>query len=348
MSTTIGVGILGLGRSGWGIHAAAISGHDGFEVVAVADPEPERRAEAVAEFGCTAYPEPEGVIADDRVELVVVATPSQTHVPLALSALSGGRHVVVEKPMAQEVAGVDRMIAAADRAGRVLTCYQPRRLDPDFLAIRELVRSGRLGEPLLVRRTIHDFTRRRDWQTLRRFDGGMLSNTAPHLLDQVLQFADPDTDFDLLADLRHTVGAGDAEDHVLLVLRPKGAAGPLLQVEASSAVAIAQPAWFVVGTAGTVSGSAPELTVRWSDPASWQPLSLDEGPAPERRYGSRETLCWDQEQVGGAGTGRSVALAFYDNLAAAVREGAELLITAGSIRRQIGLLARARRQTGFR
>lgn len=348
MDKTLGVGILGLGRSGWGIHANAVAQHDGFDVVAVADPEPDRRDEAVGRFGCTAYVDPEAVVADDRVDVVVVATPSHAHVSLAISALAHGRHVVVEKPMAQDPDGVDDMITAAQRAGRLLTCYLPRRLDADFLAIRDAVGSGRIGEVLLVRRTIHDFTRRRDWQMLRRFDGGALSNTAPHLLDQVLQFADPDTEFDLLADLRHTVGAGDAEDHALLALRPRSGRGPLLHVEASSAVAIAQPPWFVVGTAGAVSGSAMALTIRWSDPSEWGPLTLDEGPAAGRRYGTQEVLPWREERLDTGSTGRSVSLRFYDNLYEAIRTGAELLVTAASVRRQIELLRRAREQTGFR
>lgn len=348
MDETLGVGILGLGRSGWGIHAKAVAEHEGFAVVAVADPESERRDEAVGRFGCRAYADPEAVVADEAVDIVVVATPSHTHVPLAISALAHGRHVVVEKPMAQDAGDVDDMITAAQRAGRLLTCYLPRRLDPDFLAIRDAVGSGRLGELLVVRRTIHDFSRRRDWQMLRKFDGGALSNTAPHLLDQVLQFADPNTEFDLLADLRHTVGAGDAEDHVLLALRPRSGRGPLLQVEASSAVAIAQPPWFVVGTAGAVSGSATELMIRWSDPGEWRPLSLDEGPAAGRRYGTQEVLSWREERLDTAGTGRSVSLTFYDNLHEAIRTGSDLLITAASVRRQIELLRRAREQTGFR
>lgn len=347
MQRAIGVGILGLGRSGWGIHAAAVAEHDGFAVVAVTDPEPHRRAEAVDRFGCAAHAEPEAVLADDRVDIIVVATPSHTHVPLAVSACEHGRHVVVEKPMAQDTAGVDAMIAAAERAGRLLTCYLPRRLDPDFLAIRDAVRSGRLGDLLLVRRTIHDFSRRRDWQMLRKFDGGTLSNTAPHLLDQVLQFAEPLTEFDLMADLRHTVGAGDAEDHVLLALRPRSGIGPTLQVEASSAVAMPQPPWLVTGTAGAISGSAADLTLRWSDPGGWPPLSLDEGPAAGRRYGTQERLDWHQETLDTRGTGRSVALTFYDNLLAVISGDTGLLVTAQEVRREIDLLSRARVQTGF-
>jgi predicted dehydrogenase len=343
---TVRASIIGLGRSGWHIHADAMAEHPGFDVVAVADPVAERRDEAVARFGCAAFAEPSGAI-DGDVDLVVVATTSDTHVPLALRALAAGRHVVVEKPMARTVAEVDAMIDAARAAGRLLTCYQQRRLDPDFEAVRGVVSSGRLGRLVLVRRVIHDFTRRADWQTLRRFNGGALSNTVPHLLDQVLRFTDPAVTFELLADLRHTVGAGDAEDHVKLALRPVGD-GPLLEVEASSTVALPQPEWLVIGTAGAISASPPEMTVRWSDPRTWRPLTIDDGPAAGRRYGTDETLEWVDERIAIPAGGRSATLRFYDNLEASMRGDADPLVTPESVRRQIDILERARAQTGYR
>ena len=344
VADTVRTGILGLGRSGWHIHADAIAQHPGFDVVAVADPVEARREEASTRFGCVAHAEPERVI-DEDVDLVVVATPSDTHVPLALRALAAARHVVVEKPMARTVTEVDEMTAAARRAGRVLTCYQQRRLDPDFEAVREVVSAGRLGQLVLVRRVIHTFLRRTDWQTLRRFNGGTLANTVPHLLDQVLQFTDPP--FELLADLRHTVGAGDAEDHVKLALRPTGD-GPLLEVEASSTVALPQPEWLVIGTAGALSATTSELTVRWSDPSGWAPLTVDDGPAAGRRYGTGETLDWLEERIVIPEDGRPAALRFYDNLLACVRGEAEPVVTPESVRRQIDILERAREQTGYR
>lgn len=343
-SDTVRAGLLGLGRSGWDIHADAMAAHPAFSVVAVADPVAERRAEAVARFGCAAHAEPVDVL-DHDLDLVVVATPSDTHAPLALAALAAGRHVVVEKPMARDVAEVDALIAAANRAGRLLTCYQQRRLDRDFEAIHSLADSGRLGRLVLVRRTIHTFTRRTDWQMLRRFNGGALSNTTPHLLDQVLTFA-PATTFELLADLRHTVGAGDAEDHVKLVLRPADD-GPLLEVEASSTVALPQPEWLVVGTAGAVSGTPSELTVRWSDASRWDALTIDDGPAAGRRYPAAAPLEWVDERITVPADDRPVALRFYDNLAAALHGDAEPVVTPESVRRQIDILDRARARTGF-
>lgn len=347
VSEIIRVGILGLGRSGWNIHADACADHSVFSVVAVADPVLERREEAAERFGCATHVEPGDVIADESVDLIVVATPSNTHVPLTVDALKSGKHVLVEKPMAQSPEGVDEMIAAATDAGRVLTCYQPRRLDPDYLAVRAAVDSGRLGELVLVRRVIQNFMRRTDWQMLRKFDGGALSNTVPHLLDQALQFVDPAAEFELLADLRHTVGAGDAEDHARLNLRPRNG-GPLLEVEASSVVALPQPGWLVIGTHGAISGSTPDdMTIRWSDPATWGPLAVDEGPAVGRKYGTSETLEWTDEKLDTSGTDRSAALMFYDHLGATLRSGADLLVTPESIRRQIEILDRARQQTGY-
>ena len=340
----IRVGIIGLGRSGWSIHADAIAEHDGFDVAAVADPVEERRQEAQQRFGCTTYTDPEPLLADADVEVIVVASPSHTHVPLTIGALDAGRHVVVEKPMAETAAEIDDMIAAAERADRVLTCYQPRRLDADLEYVQEVLASGRLGELVMLRRTLHRFTRRADWQTLRKYGGGEISNTVPHLLDQVLLLV-ADDPTEIFADLRHTVGLGDAEDHVKLCLRGKD--GPLVDIESSLCVAIPQPAWQITGTTGALVGDGSTFTLRWFDPDSLDDLNLDEGPAAGRRYGSGERIDWHEEVRTIDHQGRSAALRFYDLLEATLREGAEVFVTATSVRRQIRIIEEARRLTGY-
>src|SRR5207244_1369806 len=122
--------------SGWDIHANALAEHAGFRVVAVADPVAERRQEARERFACAAYAESDGLVADGGVDVVIVATPSHTHASLAVAALQAGKHVVVEKPMAQTVAEMDAMLAAAEQTGGILTCFQPRRLDAQCVAIQ--------------------------------------------------------------------------------------------------------------------------------------------------------------------------------------------------------------------
>ncbi|WP_166349614.1 Gfo/Idh/MocA family protein [Phytoactinopolyspora limicola] len=340
----IRVGIIGLGRSGWNIHAAGLAELDRFAVVAAADPVAERRAEAEERFGCTTYTKPDELIGAADVELVVVATPSHTHVPLAIAALEAGKHVVVEKPLAQSAAEVDLMVAAADKAGRVLTCFHNRRFDPELIAIREAIDSGRLGELFLIRRTLHRFARRADWQTLRKLGGGELPNTASHLLDQVLTLMD-DHPIELFADLRRTVSAGDAEDHVHLVLKPS--TGPTVEVESTSAVAIAQPDWLIAGTTGTLVSQANQLTLRWFDPATLPALEADDGIAAGRKYGTGEQIDWQEETIELAAPGPERTLRYYERLAATLRDGADLYVTPASVRRQIELMERARTQAGF-
>ncbi|WP_162606544.1 Gfo/Idh/MocA family protein [Jiangella asiatica] len=344
INTPIRVGLIGLGRSGWDLHAAGLAELDQYTIVAVADPDPERRAEARSRFTCATYSEPEALLGDPQVELVVVATPSHTHVPLGLAALDARKHVVVEKPMAQTTADVDTLMAAADKADRIVTCFQNNRFEPIFMAVRKVIDSGRLGELVLIRRSIHRYIRRADWQVLRAFGGGELSNTASHFLDQLLLLLD-DGPIELLADLRHTVSAGDAEDHVKLVLKPK--TGPLVDLESSCTIATPQNTWFIAGTTGTLASVAGGLHITWYDPATVDEPRLVEGAAPERAYPSPETITWQEETIQTPPGSGLRTLLYYQHLARTLRDGEDLFVTPKSVRRQIDIIERARQRTGL-
>lgn len=339
----IAVGILGLGRSGWSIHAMGLKDHPDYRISAVADPVAERRKEAEDTFGCAAYETPQGVIADPNVEVVVVATPSHTHVTLAKEALAAGKHVVVEKPMAESVQEIDDMIAAAGRADRLLTCYQPRRFDAEFVKIKEWIEGGRIGKVVMIRRGAYTYQRRADWQMLRKFGGGELSNTGPHLIDQVLLLLG-DGDLDVYADLQHTIGAGDAEDHVKVVIQSES--GAVADVEVTRCCAIPQPDWLIMGTYGTIVGERGELYVKYCDPTRLPELEVDEGPAAGRKYGTGEQIEWMEERWKPEGRVLQVK-AFYDALRDSVRDGKPLYVTPESVRRQIDVIERARRVADF-
>ena len=113
---TIRVGIIGQGRSGWGIHAEFLrTVPELFKIVAVADLIPERVAQSAADLGCRAYPDAESLIADPDMDLVVVSTYNATHAKYAEMALRAGKHVLCEKPFGLTVADVDAMAAALTR-----------------------------------------------------------------------------------------------------------------------------------------------------------------------------------------------------------------------------------------
>ncbi|HEY9294685.1 MAG TPA: Gfo/Idh/MocA family oxidoreductase [Microlunatus sp.] len=344
MSDVLNVGIVGLGRSGWNIHAAGLAGlPELYRIAAVADPDPERRAEAEQKFGCAAYEQPAELFADPEIDLVTVANPSHAHVATALAALAAGKHVVIEKPVASSTEEVDQLLDAAAEHDRLVTAFQNQRLDPSFLVVRDLIDSGRIGEPLLIRRTTHRYSRRDDWQTLRRLGGGELPNTALHFLDQLMTLV-PDVPLQIFADLRHTISAGDAEDHVKLTIRPEQ--GPVIDLESSMAVALPQESWFVVGTLGSITGSARELHVRSTDLSGLEHREARDGAAEDRAYPAAEDLEWTESDIEVEPPDRRTER-YYEKLHATICDGAEPFVTMASVRRVVEIMTTARQQSNF-
>ena len=144
------------------------------------------------------------VLADSEVDLVVVNTPDQFHVPYAKQILNAGKHTLVEKPFAPTAAEAREVFALAKEKGLICMPNQNRRFDADFLAVREMVESGKLGD--LVRLESHyDYYKTNGW-----YDHlGTLYNLAVHTIDQVISLLGmPDkTHFDVRS--IHHPGVGD-------------------------------------------------------------------------------------------------------------------------------------------
>jgi len=339
-SQNIQVGIAGLGRSGWGIHAQAIADlPDLFTIVAVCDPDPSRQAEARERFGCHAYDDCAQLVAEDRVELVVVATPSHLHLDDTVLALRAGKHVLVEKPMGRTLAEVDEMIATAHETGQILTVNQNYRYAADFQKIKEIIASGVLGRVLQIRIAVHQFTRRWDWQTLKEFGGGILNNHGAHVVDFATLLID-DAEPQVFCHMQATpLYAGDADSHVKIILQP--ASGPLIDIELTHACAYPQDRWLVMGTQGSLVSD--RTTIRWKvfDPDQAPPLVLDTKPTLDRSYNS-ETLPWREESVQLHNDFGAEMQQLYRDLYAAIRGSAPLAITAESVRQQVAILEKCR------
>ena len=333
----IKVGIAGLGRSGWGIHANAVAGlPEHFEVVAVCDLDPERQEEARARFGCRVYGEYADLVADGEVELMVVATPSQLHASDTAAALRAGKHVMVEKPMAPSLAEVDEMIRVAKETGQILTVHQNYRYNREFLKVREVIEAGVLGRIIQINFAVHQFGRRWDWQTLKKYGGGILNNHGAHTVDWAMLLID-DPEPEVFCRMEATsLYAGDADSHVKLVLWTKN--GPLVDIELT---AYPQAHVLVMGTQGSLTSDRSTIRWKYFDPADVGPLVLDTRPTPDRSY-NREELPWREEshelvRESGGGVRR-----LYQDLYDTVRHGAPLAITPESVRRQVAILERCR------
>lgn len=153
----LAVGVLGTGRMG-SFHAETVARRlPGVRLAALADPAPGAAQRLGDLLGCpTAYTEAADLLADPRVEAVVIATPARTHADLVEAAARAGKAVYCEKPMATTLADADRAIAAARDAGVPLQVGFNRRYDKAFRAAHDKIVSGGIGTPQLLRSLTRD------------------------------------------------------------------------------------------------------------------------------------------------------------------------------------------------
>ncbi|MFK2875704.1 oxidoreductase [Rhodanobacter hydrolyticus] len=186
---------------------------------------------------------------DPRLDLVVIASPNDTHVPLARAALEAGKHVVVDKPFALDLAQARELVAIAERERRVLSVFQNRRWDTGFLGVRQLMESGRLGKVTHFESRIDRFRPqvRARWREQAVAGSGLWYDLGPHLVDQALcLFGVPDR---VQASLAMQRDGGEAVDwaHVVLEYDQRR-----VILHASMLVAGGSPRFIVHGTQGSV------------------------------------------------------------------------------------------------
>jgi predicted dehydrogenase len=341
MNSPIKVAVVGLGRSGWDIHVNRMRGDERFQITAVTDFLPERREEAQAEFGCAAFSDHMSLLKSADAELVVVASYSLTHAPIATEALSSGRHVLVEKPIAMNTAQVDRMAAARDESGKKLFVFFNYRYTKDFRHLKEVMASGLIGDVFEIRIRLSGFSRRNDWQTQRAYGGGILNNTCPHFLDIALRLLESPV-VETFSDLKLISDVGDVEDHVKLVLR--GTNSRIVDLEVSSSCNASEPKWTLLGTHGTLTSDGTTSQIRYFDPEKLSDLSVVKGPAIGRKYGNADQIPWEEKTVPSEG---AVPYDLYDNVVAVLREGAGQDILLEEAREVVRITQAARKKSGF-
>ncbi len=217
MHDPIRVAVLGYGLAGRVFHCPFVSAVPGLHLEVIM----QRHTEGAAEI----YPQarvvrtPEAVFADPAVDLVIVATPNDTHEEFAHAALLAGKHVVVDKPVAPSSAAVLALAEAARTAGKHLIPFHNRRWDGDFLTLQQLLREDRLGRIVKVISQWDRFRptpRESTWKEQPGPAHGILQDLGPHLLDQALTlFGLPQR---ITASVRHDRAGSEIEDAFDLVL----------------------------------------------------------------------------------------------------------------------------------
>lgn len=307
-------GIIGSAAGIAETHLKALTQLPGAIIAGMADIAVERGAARAAEAGCPFFADHRAMLDAIRPDVAVICAPHPFHAALAIDCLEAGAHVLVEKPLAVSVSEADAMIAAADRAGRILAvCFQ-QRFRPVVEYARALIEGGEIGEIVRVLcvepwfRTQFYYNSAAWRGTWRGEGGGVLMNQGPHPLDLLCHLAGPPAKvWGWVRTLGHAIECEDVAQALLEY--SNGAPGYIYfsTVEAGSPQRTE-----IAGDRGALELTRDYLTIR-------------RFAAPLSEYRATVQEMWSQPQVQsetlhlpGDGGGH---LAVYRDLAAAIAEG---------------------------
>ena len=289
----IRVGLIGFGLGGEVFHAPLIQTTPGMRLATIVTSDPARQARAHTSYPAAAVvPDVEGLWADaSELDLIVIGTPNSSHVPLARAAFDHGLAVVIDKPMAPTSADGRALVEEAEARGVLLTVFQNRRWDGDYLTVRRLLQDGALGD---VVRFESRFERWRPevspgaWRERAEPGeaGGLLFDLGAHLIDQAVQAFGPPTH--VYAEVERRRPGAEVDDDSFVALRhPSGTVSHLWM---NVLAAIRGPRIRVLGLNGTFEKHGLDVQER----------ALSDGMRPgDDGWGREPPDAWGMLQVGG-------------------------------------------------
>jgi len=250
-----GVGIIGFGRIG-AEHSQWIAAAGGI-VTAVVDITRARRSLAEAR-GLTTVDSMDALLERGDVDAVLVTTPTNMHFDHASRAISAGKHVMVDKPVALDLAQTTKLDATAHQMRRVLSVFHNRRWDIDYLTVLQAVRAGLFGRLINIESRLGQWgscvgpaanAYRPGWRNERRFGGGGLYDWGSHFVDQILQLMLPAKPASVFAQLRGNVWTRDCDDFARVCISFDNNAVAMVEINTTTTAPL--PRWHIDGTAGS-------------------------------------------------------------------------------------------------
>jgi scyllo-inositol 2-dehydrogenase (NADP+) len=327
--TPVSIGILGFGRIG-AEHANWINQTTDARVCLVADATPARR-ELAQQRELRAVADVDALLSDASIDAVLISVPTAMHFTLALRALAAGKHVMVEKPMALDLAQSEHMAVEAQRRNLVLSVFHNRRWDVDYLTVKDAIASGVLGKIINVESRLGQFAScvgpaakeyRPGWRNEAAFGGGGLYDWGSHFVDQVWRLLLPAKPVRVFAQLRSNVWSTDCDDFARVVIDFD--TGVAAMVEINTTTTRPLPRWHVDGTTGTASAPhSPAFDMNvWAD-LNHTSTSGEQRLLPKASPGLTEPMIWSA-------------------FAKAIRGQGEPAVTAASVLPTMALLDAAR------
>jgi len=254
----IGIGILGIGKMG-ALHADWISKNRELQLVALCDKNTARLAEMKQTLGVETCTDLDAFLRKKGMDWVAIITTNDVHEQFTIKALEAKKNVIVEKPMSLNFESTLRMIKAAEKNDRKILVHHSSRWDRDFLLVQDTIRSGILGEILMIQSKVMLCDAgwpawgidgmANPWRIKAAYGGGILLDWGPHLVDQFLVLMGKDP-LGVYGILQKGVWSKEVDDYFFADIRFEGST--ICQIEVGNNARISAPRWYIIGSRGTL------------------------------------------------------------------------------------------------
>ncbi len=329
--------LAGFGDSAHYLHAPFILANDSFELTHVFERSKNRAAEAFPFV--TTVRSFEALLEEPSIDLIIINTPNETHADYTRKALEAGKHVVVEKPFTPTVEEAEELTQLAHEKNLVLSIYHNRRWDSDFRTVQEVLTSGELGEILSYEAHYDRYKpilNVKGWKEKPSPGSGTLYDLGSHILDQALHlFGIPNKVWADIWTQREGSSIHDAFDIHLTYDK--------LRVRLRSSLLVLEPAprYTINGTLGSFLKPGIDIQEDQLKAGEIMPGHPNFGVEPESLWGTIHTQLDDtsikrkvESQPGNWGL-------FYENVADAILNGAELAVKPEHVVNQLKVIEAA-------
>jgi len=323
----VNAAVVGYGAAGRYYHSYLISLASGIDLYVIATRDPDRRQQAAEHHSdARIYENIDQVVSDDKVDLVVLATPHNVHAELAIKAMEAGKHVVTDKIMCLNALEAEKMIVSSEQNNVLLSIFHNRRWDWDYLTVKKVIDDGLLGNPYLYQVAIMQYDRPRGWgwRGSKVQSGGILFDWPAHLVDQALQLIDSSVRT-VFCDIYYTDQWNiDIGNYANLIITYQN--DVRYQIEISNLAKSPKPRWYVQGNLGGLIkfGLDPQ-------DSAMKAGNIDAAEQTPENFANVITIANGNEEQIDIEPVRGSWKSYYQNIADVLNHGVELVVTPAQI-----------------
>lgn len=336
MQKKLRLALIGYGGMG-SYHLNTLVPKELFEIKGIYDSDSSKRIKA-QENGLFSYDTVEALFEDPMIDIVLIATPNDSHKELAIQALTSGKHVICEKPVMMNTQELDQVLAVAKECQKEFIVHQNRRWDPDFLVVAQAYQTNQLGKVFQFESRVQGANGiPGDWRHEAKHGGGMLLDWGVHLLDQLLYLIDAPITH-VMAELSFVLG-NEVDDGFIAYLYFEDGTRALVEVGTTNFIHL--PRWYVKGYDGTLEiddwDLSGELVLQTGTIDHHQLKPIQAGA------GLTKTMAPPSEEATTnypVPTPNLPETTFYENVYQVICKEGELLIKHEEVRRVLALIER--------